>query len=276
MTAAAIHRSKRWEAGALVLLLAISLAACAGRSRVPLDTAEADVDALRTNANVLAHAPEELDETEAALARTQSAWDGGAPGERVEHLAYLTEQQADTARAIAAERAAQDEIEALGRTRRDVQLEAREAEIASLEERLAEYQAEDSARGLTLTLPENIYFDVDESTLKPGGQRELDRLAGILSDYPERNVLIEGHTDSTGSVEHNLDLSVRRAEAVQTYLAQHGVAPSRLIARGYGESLPIASNQTTGGRQQNRRVELVILDEGVSDAPPRTSTTAGG
>jgi len=249
----------------------VGLAACAGRSRAPLDDAQTEVGDARQNADVLAHAPGELDQAEAALARTEAAWNDGASGDTIDHLAYLTEQQVAIAEAIATERAAQDEIEALGETRDDVRLEAREAEIASLRERL---EAEQTERGLVLTLPEDVYFDVDESTLKPGGRRELDRIAATLREYPERNVLIEGHTDSTGSVAYNRDLSARRAQAVRGYLVQVGVAPSRLIARGYGEMLPVASNQTAGGRQQNRRVELVILEPGVSDAPPTVVSPA--
>lgn len=263
---------------ALTILVVVGLAACAGRSKAPLEQAEAEVDALRGNANVLAHAPRQLDEAEAALARTEAAWDDGAPGDQIEHLAYLTEQQAETARAIAAERAAQAEIGALGRTRQDVRLAAREAEIASLQKQLAEYHAEETDRGLVLTLPEAIFFDVDQADLKPGGKRELSRIAEVLEDFPDRVVMVEGHADSTGGSDYNLNLSVRRAAAVQNYLARHGVSPSRLIARGYGESLPVASNDTAAGRQQNRRVELVILDEGVRDLPLRTSSrfTAGG
>lgn len=115
----------------------------------------------------------------------------------------------------------------------------------------------DSARGYVVNLPD-ILFDVNEATLKPGAQLALAKLAGILLILPDQNVLIEGHTDSTGSVDHNLNLSQHRANAVLSLLATQGLDRTRLEAIGFGMERPMADNATTEGRRRNRRVELVI------------------
>ena len=105
---------------------------------------------------------------------------------------------------------------------------------------------------------------MDKATLKPGATRDLDRLARFLKEYPDRAVLVEGHTDNTGSDAHNLTLSEQRAESVRSYLIKDGVAEQRVLARGYGKAYPIAGNDTASGRQRNRRVEIVILHAGES------------
>ena len=115
----------------------------------------------------------------------------------------------------------------------------------------------DSARGYVVNLPD-ILFDVDEATLKPDAQLTLAKLAGILLILPDQHVLIEGHTDSTGSVDHNLTLSQRRASAVLNLLALQGLDRTRLDAIGFGMDRPMADNATDEGRRRNRRVELVI------------------
>jgi outer membrane protein OmpA-like peptidoglycan-associated protein len=114
---------------------------------------------------------------------------------------------------------------------------------------------------LVLTLGD-VLFDTDRAELKRGAIRNLQRLVAFLGEHPERAVLIEGHTDSTGSATYNLDLAGRRARAVRTFLLEGGIARKRVIAEGYGESYPVASNASSGGRQQNRRVEVVILEPG--------------
>ena len=87
---------------------------------------------------------------------------------------------------------------------------------------------------------------------------DLDQLAKFLATHPDRSVVIEGHTDSVGSNDFNLGLSQRRAESVRSYLLRQGVDPSRVTTQGMGESVPVASNDTAGGRQQNRRVEIIV------------------
>jgi outer membrane protein OmpA-like peptidoglycan-associated protein len=111
---------------------------------------------------------------------------------------------------------------------------------------------------LALTFKSDMLFDVNSATLKPGAYQEIDRAASILQRYPQTRIRVEGHTDSTGSESYNMELSRRRAEAVKNALAARGVDPARVETVGYGESSPIAGNETPSGRQMNRRVTLTI------------------
>ena len=111
---------------------------------------------------------------------------------------------------------------------------------------------------LKVTFAEKILFDFDSSALKAASQAQLDQVAGVLAKYPETNIVVKGHTDAKGSDEYNQRLSERRASAVMNYLEDQGVGSSRITARGYGESMPVASNDTEAGRAENRRVELSI------------------
>lgn len=111
---------------------------------------------------------------------------------------------------------------------------------------------------LAISLKGDLTFDTNSSKVKPGFQPEMNRIANVLYQYPQTVVLIEGHTDSRGSEEYNLDLSQRRADAVKNLLAQNGLSTNRIETRAYGESLPVATNETESGRQLNRRVEIKI------------------
>jgi outer membrane protein OmpA-like peptidoglycan-associated protein len=113
--------------------------------------------------------------------------------------------------------------------------------------------------GIKITFDSGLLFDVDKYDLREASRQNLDRLAGILNKYPDTNVLIEGHTDSSGSREHNVTLSERRANSVAHYLAQDNVQTSRFSVMGYGPDQPVASNDTADGRQKNRRVDLAIM-----------------
>ena len=115
----------------------------------------------------------------------------------------------------------------------------------------------------------DVLFDTGQATLKPGAVNEVVRLAQFLDENPGRSVRIEGHTDSTGSLTTNLVLSQRRAEAVADTLAAAGVPRGRIVATGLGPDFPVASNDTAAGRQQNRRVEVVI-----ENAPAGAGPTA--
>lgn len=113
--------------------------------------------------------------------------------------------------------------------------------------------------GIKITFDSGLLFDVDKYDLRPASQENLKKLAVILNKYPDTNIIIEGHTDSTGTRDYNLTLSERRARAVAAYLAQLGVQSARFSVMGYGPDQPIASNDTPEGRQQNRRVDLGII-----------------
>lgn len=113
--------------------------------------------------------------------------------------------------------------------------------------------------GIKITFDSGILFDVNKAELQPAAQSDLDRLAVILNKYADTDILIEGHTDSQGTEEHNLTLSRARAQSVANHLTTHDVMTTRFNIMGYGEGQPIATNETADGRQQNRRVELAIM-----------------
>lgn len=118
---------------------------------------------------------------------------------------------------------------------------------------------ERQGEGILVKFDSGILFDVDKTGLKSAAQSNLTNLSTSLTNNPQTNILIVGHTDNTGSASHNQDLSVRRAEAVKAYIASHGVSTSRLSTQGKGFNEPIADNTTESGRAQNRRVEIVII-----------------
>lgn len=111
---------------------------------------------------------------------------------------------------------------------------------------------------IILNMPSDITFDVDQSDVKPGFYETLNSVALVLKEFDKTTISVNGHADSTGSDQHNLALSQRRALSVSQYLSGQGVSGARLHAAGYGESRPIASNATPDGRRQNRRVEIII------------------
>lgn len=104
----------------------------------------------------------------------------------------------------------------------------------------------------------DVLFDVDSAVLDAASRASLDRVASVLVDFPKTAVVIQGHTDSTGSETHNLTLSQRRARAVYGHLVSRGVDPGRMTHVGHGEAYPVASNDTAWGRQQNRRVDILL------------------
>jgi outer membrane protein OmpA-like peptidoglycan-associated protein len=238
------------------------LAGCATVDRsLALERARTTYQQAAQDPQISTYAPVALQEAQQALQQAERVWEDSEDEREVEHLAYLTEQRVAIAREHAQRQLAEEQVKSLGEQRGEVVIEARTREVKQLEEELAALKAKQTERGAVITLSD-VLFEVDRADLKVGAYRDLSRLAEFLRQHPEREVLIEGHTDSTGSEAYNLSLSERRAEAVRRFLLQQGVAPERIIARGYGESLPLAPNTTAAGRQQNRRVEVVILNEG--------------
>ncbi|MEO8669695.1 MAG: OmpA family protein [Tahibacter sp.] len=158
-------------------------------------------------------------------------------------VATLAQERADAERANAAD------------ARRDA--DAARSELDQMRAKLSELEARQTERGLVITLGD-VLFEVDRSELRAGATRNLDKLVAALREDERTTIAIEGHTDSTGSRDHNLDLSSRRAESVQTYLTTHGIAGSRVSARGMGQDYPVADNGSASGRLQNRRVEVIV------------------
>jgi outer membrane protein OmpA-like peptidoglycan-associated protein len=133
------------------------------------------------------------------------------------------------------------------------QMDKQQAELSKVAE--VERPTEDT---LVVTLREKVLFDTNEYMLKPGAEDNLNQIADILIRYPDTYIRVEGHTDSSGSETYNQWLSEKRAQAVADFLISRGVDPMRTQPVGYGETRPVATNETPEGRQQNRRVEIHI------------------
>jgi outer membrane protein OmpA-like peptidoglycan-associated protein len=204
-----------------------SRSAQAGEARVQEAQAKAQIAAARS-------------EREAILlhSRAQEAESAKAQADLARQQADSAKQQADSAKQ---------------------QADAAKEQLAQTQRQLADLQAKKTDRGMVLTLGD-VLFDTGQATLKPGATSILDRVAAFMNDNPMINVRIEGHTDSTGSPDFNQVLSQNRAEAAATALQTRGVLPSRITAVGKGQGFPVASNATSAGRQQNRRVEIVFSD----------------
>ena len=165
-------------------------------------------------------------------------------------------REAEQARTQAEQARAQAEAEAQARA-------AEQAKTAALSKELSDLKAQQTDRGIVLTVGD-VLFATGKAEVAPGGQRSVDKLAEFLKKNPKRNVLIEGHTDNTGNEDFNLKLSQQRADAVRDLLVARGIATERITTKGYGPKYPLVVNDTPSGRQQNRRVEVVVLNEGVS------------
>lgn len=192
------------------------------------------------------------------------------------HLVFMADRNVNIAWALAQARWTVDQRKTLNEQREKSRLDARTREADMAKQQLAELNAQLTERGLVLTLGDML-FDSGRSTIKTSAERTLARLAAFLNQYQDRMVLIEGHTDSVGTDEFNMELSQRRADAVRGYLATQGVSPNRVIASGKGEGMPVAGNDSSAGRRQNRRVEVIIIDATTSETSTVTPTvTTGG
>jgi outer membrane protein OmpA-like peptidoglycan-associated protein len=149
------------------------------------------------------------------------------------------------------------------------QRDAAAEQAALLQAEVDQLKATPTPRGLVLTLGD-VLFDTGRAQLNPGSARKLDQLGQFLTDHPERRVQIDGFTDSVGSESYNQDLSQRRADAVKFALISRGISASRIGSQGYGKGFPVADNADSGGRQLNRRVEVVIGDESGSSIAARS------
>lgn len=128
-----------------------------------------------------------------------------------------------------------------------------------LERELQQAEVERVGEGIKVTFDSGLLFGFDQSKLNASSEANLDSLAKTLNKYPETNIIIDGHTDDTGSEKYNMKLSMERATSVESYLTNKGVSSTRIVTRGLGESAPKSDNTTDAGRSENRRVEIGIL-----------------
>jgi outer membrane protein OmpA-like peptidoglycan-associated protein len=232
--------------------------ASANRDRMRLDARTAEADAAKQEAE----AAKQQAMTAQQIADQQAAQLAAANAEAQHNQSRLQEttaeadaakQQAAEARDMAAQKSA--ELAAA-----NAHSEHDQALIAQQEAQLKELNAKKTERGTVITLGD-VLFGAGQAKLKSRGMRSVQKLADFLEQYPQRKVLIEGYTDSTGSTRLNQELSVRRANAVRAALSDAGVSRDRIMTRGYGEAFPVADNNTAANRQLNRRVEIVLSDD---------------
>jgi outer membrane protein OmpA-like peptidoglycan-associated protein len=136
-----------------------------------------------------------------------------------------------------------------------------QAHAMQLQGQLDDLSAKKTDRGMVITLPD-VLFGTDQARLSPNGMRTAQKLADVLQQNPQRSILVEGFTDSTGNTPHNQELSERRAMAVRDALTGMGIAGDRVAVHGYGPAYPAAANDSSSNRQLNRRVEIVLSDDG--------------
>ncbi len=277
-------------------LIAAAIAAtlfvgCASVPKKPAgsERVRAKLTALQGEANLANRAPVALKDAEAAVSVAETSQkDVGLAAHRV----YIADRKVDTARALAETNFAEEERTALNQQSEKARLDSRTREAdraktdalvaraesaeqkmaassarsdadaaqlaaAELQRQLEILQARPTDRGLVLTLGDTL-FATGRAEIKSGATANLDKLSVFLNEYPSRTAAIEGYTDSMGSEEMNQSLSERRANAVKNYLVGQGVSTARLTTSGRGESSPVADNESASGRQQNRRVEVVI------------------
>jgi outer membrane protein OmpA-like peptidoglycan-associated protein len=175
-------------------------------------------------------------------------------------VARLQAKESDAQARASNEQAIKSDAEALSQTDK---AQKATAEAQMLEQEVAAMKGRMTERGIVLTIGD-VLFATGTATLSPIADNEIDKLAAFMKEYPDRNVLIEGYTDSTGTEGANLDLSLKRANAVSDKLVDRQISRSRITTRGFGEELPVAGNDTASGRERNRRVDVIILNEGVS------------
>jgi len=233
--------------------IALSEAEKAERAKMEAEARAREVEKARSIALSEAEKAERA-KREAEAARLIASAES-AEKEKAYREAAMKAQEAERARRQAEARAREAE-----RARREA--EKAKAEIDELLSQLSDLKARQTERGIVLTMGD-VLFAFDKATLSPHAFRNVEKLAVFLQKHQNRNVLIEGHTDNVGSDAYNLDLSQRRAEAVKNALVDKGVGAQRVATKGYGEKYPVVSNNTSDGRQQNRRVEVIILNEGV-------------
>jgi outer membrane protein OmpA-like peptidoglycan-associated protein len=281
---------KKYHLLSISIIAVAALAGCGSMppEKTPLELARADYAAAQSNPQTVSLASVELKDAGDAIQRANLASSKNESAATVDHLSYLARQKVAIAEEAARQKSAEQQVADANAVRDRIQLEARtkeadvakqsalvaqsqarEAELrnAQLEAQVKELNAKPTPRGYVITFGD-VLFGTNQSTLKAGATRNIEKLVTFLNMYPQRRVLIEGFTDSIGSASSNQALSERRANAVRTALIDAGITRQRIDTRGYGEEYPVAGNDSESGRQLNRRVEIVLSDD-MGTIPPR-------
>jgi len=267
-------------------IVALILSACATHDTKPeaLQELISKQSQLQQDQRIASNAGIELNELRQYVDKANNLWQEGEQEEYQQQL-YLATRQASIAESTGLANYYREQIDAMSEERQELLLQAKNAElertenrlqtttselsqtqqelasneqqVLALAEELSNAKAEMTSRGMVLTL-QDILFEFNKSDLKPGATRTVAKVAEFLTNNPGVVVTIEGFTDSAGPEQYNLGLSKKRAESVEVALIQQGIDPERLSTRAMGEAFPVASNETPAGRQENRRVELVL------------------
>jgi outer membrane protein OmpA-like peptidoglycan-associated protein len=260
--------NKRYMTLGMAVSFSIFVAGCAStpQNNQMVDEAKAAYEEIRTDPNIARSGDRQLRSARDQLARAESLLAEGASTAEIEHAAYLASRHAQIASEQGERAELQEQITSAEERRKELQLQMRSSEAQAAQREAAELrrqmeamQAKQTDRGMVLTLGD-VLFDLNQAELKSAGEVTVGRLADFMAEYEDRRVRVEGYTDSTGQASYNQMLSERRAGAVRDALTNRGISRSRIEVQGFGEAYPVATNDTNGGRQQNRRVEIVISD----------------
>lgn len=243
-----------------VLATSVVLVACSSTPKIPDGASEArgKLTQLQSDSQLATRAPVAIKEAEVAV---RAAEEPRKDAVYAQHLVYLADRKVDTATALAQARLLEDQRKEISGQAAEAQLASRTQEADALRRQLADLNAKQTERGMVVTLGD-VLFETGKADLKGTATANLSKLSGFLKEYPDRTLVIEGHTDSIGSDSFNQVLSQNRADSVKAFLLNQGIAINRITAFGKGESSPVASNDSASGRQMNRRVEVIIATPG--------------
>ncbi len=246
-----------------LLALSIGLVACATQPNPNLESARTNFSALQSDPQSSKVAALETKDAQDWLNKADKAYMDREDEKKVDQLAYLTNQRVEVAKQTIALRTAEAELKNASAQRAQAKLDARDAQIAKLQDSL---NAKQTDRGTLVTFGD-VLFATNKSDLKSSGLANINKLAQFLQQNPDRKVIVEGYTDSTGSDSYNQSLSERRAGSVQMALIRMGIDPARIVSQGYGKEYPVADNGSVSGRAMNRRVEVTISNDNQPVAP---------
>ncbi|MFY0730328.1 OmpA family protein [Pseudomonas sp. NFX15] len=240
-----------------LLAASVALAACSTPPNANLEQARTNYAGLQANPQASKVAALETKEASDYLDKTDQAYRDKQDAAKVDQLAYLTNQRIEVAKQTIALRTAEANLKNASAQRAQARLDARDQQIKQLQNSL---NAKQTDRGTLVTFGD-VLFATDKAELKSTGLVNINKLAHYLQENPDRKVIVEGYTDSTGTTTHNQSLSERRADSVRAALVKMGVDPARIVAQGYGKEYPVADNASTSGRAMNRRVEVTISND---------------